>query len=304
MTLLQIIQQATRELGLSAPNAVVGATDTQTVQFLALLEALGNDLLTQFIWQQSNKTYNFTVETDSQTGTTTSGSAVVTGLSDTSAFSADDWQLEGTGIPTETYIESVDSGTQITMSNAATASGSVTIAFTKVRYDLPSDWNYQINGTEWDQTNHWRLRGPQTPQRWAFEKSGIVATGPRIMFRIFDNKFQIFPLAVSESTLTFQYQSTSWILATGASVPTKSAFTVDTDTTIFRDRLMIDGVKYMFIDQKGLESGSLMRKYERTLARAKAQDHAAPELSLSRRRDSILITPANIPDGNIYGQTT
>lgn len=304
MTILQIVQQASKELGISAPSAVVGATDLQTVQMLALAEALGNDLSTDFRWQKANKIHNITVEVSSQTGTTTDGSAVVTGLSDTSSFVADDWQLTGTGIPTETYIESVDSATQITMSNAATASGSVTLSFTKVRYDLPPDWNYQTNATEWDQTNHWPLIGPETAQNWALEKNGIVATGPRIKFRISDGKFQIWPLAVSESVLYFEYQSTSWITATGSTVPTKSAFTADTDSTIYRDRLMIDGIKYLFMSQKGFDTGQLARAYNIQVQKAKAQDAAAPVLSISPRLPGILITPANIPDGNIYGQTT
>lgn len=302
MTILSIVQTACNELGLSAPNAVVGATDLQTIQFLALAQGLGDELATSFAWQKSAKTHTFEVEVSSQTGTTTSGSAVVTGLSDTSDFSADDWQLTGTGVPTETYIESVDSATQITMSNEATASGSVTLSFTKVRYALPADWNYQANKTEWDQTNHWELIGPETPQSWAFQKNGIVSTGPRIRFRIYDGYFQIFPLAVSASTLFFEYQSTYWITATGSTVPTKAAFTADTDGTIFRDRLMIDGLKYLFFDAKGFDTRSLARRYAETLGRAKAQDHAAPELSLSPRLPGILITPANIPDGNVYGQ--
>lgn len=304
MTLLQIIQRVCKELGLSAPNAIVGATDLQTIQFLALAEALGDDLSTLFLWQRANKTHTFQVEVSSQTGTLTSGSAVVTGLSDTSDFAADDWQLTGTGVPTETYIESVDSGTQITMSNAATSSGSVTLSFTKVRYDLPSDWNYQTNQTEWDQTNHWELIGPETAQNWAFEKNGIVSTGPRIRFRISDNKFQIFPLAVSASTLYFEYQSTSWIVASGGTTPTKSVFTADTDSTIYRDRLMISGIKFLFLSQKGFDTIQAEKDYKAQLSRAKAQDHAAPELSLSPRLPGILITPANVPDGTVYGQTT
>lgn len=302
MTILSIVQKACNELGLSAPSAVVGATDLQTIQLLALASSLGDELTTSFGWQKANKIHTFDVELSSQTGTLTSGSAIVTGLSDTSAFSADNWQLTGTGVPTETYIASVDSATEITLSNPATASGSVTLAFTKVRYDLPADWNYQTNRTEWDQTNHWELIGPETAQSWAFQKNGIVATGPRIRFRISDGKFQIFPLAVSASTLSFEYQSNYWITAAGSTIPTKAVFTLDTDGVMFRDRVMIDGIKYLFFDAKGFDTRSLAKRYAETLSRAKAQDHAAPELSLSPRLPGILITPANVPDGNVYGQ--
>ena len=66
--------------------------------------------------------------TVTQTGTLTSGSAVVTGLSDTSAF-AGALGVSGTGIPAGTYVQTVDSSTQITLTQAATASGSVSLTF-------------------------------------------------------------------------------------------------------------------------------------------------------------------------------
>lgn len=61
-----------------------------------------------------------------QNGTTTSGSAVVTGLTDTSAIEVGDF-VSGTGIAAATTVSSVDSGTQITLSANATASGTVEI---------------------------------------------------------------------------------------------------------------------------------------------------------------------------------
>ncbi len=56
------------------------------------------------------------------TGSTTSGSAVVTGVSSTANLSAGD-VLTGTGIPSGSAIQSVDSGTQITLDANATATG-------------------------------------------------------------------------------------------------------------------------------------------------------------------------------------
>jgi len=61
-----------------------------------------------------------------QSGVLVSGSAVVTGLSDTSSMSPG-MPLSGTGIPASTVIQSVDSGTQITMSQTATSSGTTPV---------------------------------------------------------------------------------------------------------------------------------------------------------------------------------
>lgn len=61
-----------------------------------------------------------------QTGTTTSGQPQVTGLADTSAM-AIGMPVCGTGIATNSVINSVDSGTQVTLSLNATGSASVTV---------------------------------------------------------------------------------------------------------------------------------------------------------------------------------
>lgn len=74
--------------------------------------------------EKSRSTYAalFNAITIQQTGTLTSGSAVVTGLSDTSNMKAG-MPISGTGIPADTTIQSVYSSTQITLDKKATATG-------------------------------------------------------------------------------------------------------------------------------------------------------------------------------------
>jgi uncharacterized phiE125 gp8 family phage protein len=69
-----------------------------------------------------------TPPTVAQTGTTASGSAVVTGLTNTSLFEGA-LGVSGTGIPSNTFVSTVDSATQITLTQAATASGSTSLTF-------------------------------------------------------------------------------------------------------------------------------------------------------------------------------
>lgn len=59
-----------------------------------------------------------------QSGTTTSGSKVITGLSDTSVMRAG-MTVKGTGIASNSIIATVDSSSQITLNNNCTASGTV-----------------------------------------------------------------------------------------------------------------------------------------------------------------------------------
>ena len=68
----------------------------------------------------------FSQLTLTQAGVTTSGSKIVSSLTDTSQFSVGN-AIEGSGIPAATTISSVDSGTQIHISANATASGTVNL---------------------------------------------------------------------------------------------------------------------------------------------------------------------------------
>jgi hypothetical protein len=70
-------------------------------------------------------------------GTKTIGLTTITGLSDTSNMIIG-YKLAGTGIPSGTFIQSVDGPTQITMNVPATASGTHTV--------IVSPWN--INSTQ------------------------------------------------------------------------------------------------------------------------------------------------------------
>jgi hypothetical protein len=63
-----------------------------------------------------------------KTGTITNGSSVVTGLPNNTGLRVG-MRVVGTGIPANTTIVSIDSNTQITLSNPATSSGTVSLEF-------------------------------------------------------------------------------------------------------------------------------------------------------------------------------
>ncbi len=67
---------------------------------------------------------------------------------------------------------------------------------------------------------------------------------------------------------------------------------------------MIAGIKLRFWEIKGFDTTSLSRAFGMELDKAQAQDKGAPTLSMAPFTNSILISPANVPDGNVYGQTS
>lgn len=296
MNMLQIIQAATSELGITRPNIVVGVKDTQTIQLLALLNALGGDLQRDYIWQALNKEYRFSSQFLTVTGTTTANSPVITGLSAVTGLD-ETYQVLGVGINQDTYVLSVDGPSQVTLTQPATTSGTVELNFCKTKYAFPSDFDRIQDRTQWDQTQHWELLGPETPQQWQWLKSGYISTGPRIRWRIMGSTFQTWPAVSAAHRLGFEYVSNGWVI--GADGAPKTAFTAQDDTCIFPDRLMVTGLKMRFQQAKGL-GYDYLDEFNKQLSIAQANDGGSSTLSMQPSRLNTLIGWDNIPDSS-YG---
>jgi len=297
-TMLQIVQQATGEMGLSVPTAVAGNTSTDVVQQLALLNAVGYEVSRQHQWQSMSKAYLFTVSFTTITGNTTAGSSSITSASSIVGLDTT-YQVVGSGINQATYIPSAPSGATIPLSQPAiTTTTGATFTLTKVKYAMPTDYDRIIDGTQWDKSKHWKMLGPETAQQWEWLISGYISTGPRIRFRIFGGYFQIWPAIGSTNTLGFEYISNAW--ASDVSGTAKSSLTVDTDTCIFPDRLMVLGLKLKYFSIKGFDTTDIRRDYEAELSISKSNDAGSPTLSMAPRASSVLIGWENLPDSN-YG---
>ena len=297
MTMLEIMQQAVGEMGSGTiPQYVAGNTQQDTVQQYYLLNGLGQSLMRDFIWQELVGQYIVTVSYTTLVGSTTINSTTLTVTS--TATIDNTYGLSGTGINQACYVNSIDSGTTLTLSQPATATASAqTYTFTKVKYALPSGYDRLLDRTHWDKTKHWEMLGPETAQQWEWLISGYISTGPRIRWRIFDGYFQIWPFVASAEVLGYEYLSKNWALSTAGVA--KSGMTVDTDTCIFPDRLMVAGLKHRYFQVKGF--GDVYREeFEAQQSIAFANDQGSQTLSFAPRVSGILITQANIPDSG-YG---
>lgn len=300
-TMLQLIQQAATEMGLSVPTSVAGNQTQEVVQLLGLLNAVGYELQREHQWQRMTQEYVFTTNTISVTGDLTDGSAVVTNIAPNTTGLSSYYQAVGTGINNATNIYTVDSSSQVTLTQPATVSGTgVTINFSQVKYAFPDGFDRLVDRTDWDKTQHWEMLGPETAQQWQWLKSGYISTGPRVRFRQLDNLFQIWPALGVDHSLGFEYVSNYWVAASSAAQPSATSFTTDTQTCIFPDRLMVLGLKLKFFEIKSFDTTALWRDYNMQLGIAKAADAGSPNLSFAPRISTVLIGWENIPDSG-YG---
>ena len=298
MTYLELIQQASGEMGLAVPSYIQNNSATDVVQLSYLLNGLGNDLMRDYDWQDINKQYIFTVTYTTITGDTTINSSNLTNVSSIAGIDTT-YGVAGLGINQACYVNSAPSGNTIPLSQPATSTNvGATYTLTKVKYAMPSDYDRQIDRTHWDKTKHWEMLGPETAQQWEWLISGYIATGPRIRYRIFGDYFQIWPFTASSDTLGFEYIGNGWAFSSSGTAQT--SMVADTDYCMFPNRLMVNGLKLRYFDAKGFDSTALQLAYQRELNIAKGNDSGSQTLSFAPKISGILITPANVPDSG-YG---
>ncbi|MHB1408000.1 MAG: hypothetical protein ACYCXC_00150 [Acidovorax defluvii] len=298
MTLLELVRQVCDELMIQRPQTVAGSTDPQIRQLLALLNRLGVDLSRQAQWQRLNREHILTTVAINQTGNTVAGSNVITGIPSTVGITPQ-FGVNGPGTTPFAQVTSVGANqVALNMPMTETLTGA-SFQFSQVAYDLPSDWLSEIPQTEWDRTNRWPLLGPQSPQDWQSFKSGIVYAGPRQRFRIQENQILINPPPPNGLLFSLEYISNGWVInSVNQRLP---RFTNDTDTAIFPDSLLITGLKAQWKAAKGLDGTFDLAEFRVMLETIKAQDKSAPKLSLSPQPGEVLLSVANIQDGNWPG---
>jgi hypothetical protein len=296
-TMVELIQECTEELGIPTPSTVAGNNSQDVVQLLALMNAVGYELLRRADWRELTRQYTFYTEATTATGNWVNGVAAITGLASTAGLDTT-YQVQGVGIPNATYVTSVGA-TSVTLNYQTTETvvGGQVI-FQKVKYGLPPDYVSTVNRTHWDKSKRWEMLGPESPQQWEWLLSGYISTGPRIRWRLLGKYFQIWPGMNGGELLGFEYRSKAW--AEAADGTPQNSFTNDNDTCIYPDRLMVLGTKLKYFEAKGFDTTALYRDYLMEFETAVAQDTAAANLSFAPRPGTVLIGYDNIPDSG-YG---
>ena len=294
MTMLQLMQEVSNELGLVAPTYVAGNTNQEVIQLLSLMNRQGYNLTKEYDWRALQIEYRFYTQAITTTGDVVDGSPIITNVANTTGLSNKWMASTGNGVPQDCSVVSV-SGSTVTMNQPMQATQvGASLVFGQTKYDLPPDYETITDRTHWDKTKHWEMLGPEDAQQWQWLKSGYISTGPRVRWRILGQYFQIWPIMNTSEYLGFEYRSKGW--ARSSSDAIKNSFTADTDTTVFDDQIMILGTKLRFWQIKGFDTTALQQEYDRYLSVAKANDKGAPNLSFAPYPSKVLIGYANIPD--------
>lgn len=300
------MQAAANELGIPEPSQVIGASDDTSRQLLALANREGKEYSSMANgrggWQNLHKEYTFQTDVVTLTGNTTSGSAIVTGLSSTAGLTALTYGCSGTGIAQNATIASIDSGTQVTLSRAATATGTgVTLTFGQMGYALPSDFEYFVQRSFWDSSQKWEILGPIAAQEKQVLKWGVSASGPRRKFYVRNNKLWLEPMPTTDNeTIAYDYYSNAWCESSGGTA--QMVWTADTDVYKLDEDCFIQGLKWRFLRAKGLDYAQEQIDYQNSCQMAMSRDGGARDLPIGGNpAGTHLLDHDNIPDTG-YGE--
>ena len=293
-TMLQLVQQVTAELNLAVPTYVAGNTSQDVQQILALMNRAGYDLVKEYDWQALELEYRFYTTAITTTCDTVNNTYILANVGDTTGLD-NTYSIVGTSVPQDTYVDEVLDPTTVKTSqlSSATSVGG-TVTFSKTKYDLPPDYETITDNTHWDKTKHWQMLGPEDAQQWQWLKSGYISTGPRIRWRILGGQFQIWPPYNTQEYLGFEYRSKGFVRSATGQV--KNSFTVDTDTTVLDDNVIVLATKLKYFQIKSFDTTALNQDYIRYLNVAKANDKGSATLSFAPYPSKVLIGYANIPD--------
>lgn len=317
LTILQMVNRVEDELGLPRSGSVYGTGGALVGDTARQMGALANRCLDELRrmnrWTQMQWEFNLVVDVPiSATGDMLAGSNAITNISPgTTGITAFNFAVSGPGILQAARVQTVDSGTQITMTMENTNTEDLTgaeILFMRDTYQMPTGFDWFNNRTMWDRTNRWELLGPDSPQLDQWHRSGIIATGPRRHFRKlgpYDSSFRIWPPPaeiVEPLQLVFEYLSNAAVQVGGSTTQFAQYFENDTDKCLLDDNAIMIGIKWMFWEIKGFGSYvTLQNRWVDYVDRLSARDGAAPTLQINQRVNPIFLSPANVQDGFFPG---
>jgi hypothetical protein len=168
-------------------------------------------------------------------------------------------------------------------------------------YPLPGDWRYFRDQSQWDRTNHWPLLGPKSAAEWAFLKGGIVASFPRMRYRVKNDKLCFFPKpqSTNQYNMAMEYMRSNWVFTSGDTTePTADMIKLDGDTPWFDPWILIKFTKLKFYQLKGFDTAGVQGDFMRVFEALKGKDTGAPVLSLIAQKSPYFIGIQSIPDGS------
>jgi hypothetical protein len=172
-------------------------------------------------------------------------------------------------------------------------------------YDMPDDFGYILNDTEWDNTNNVPMGGPLSAQDWTYLKGRDLASNTLYAsFRIAQGKFNVYPeTPANDTTLSFEYISSHWVYDPSTNpVSYKGSVTLASDIPLFDKTLITRALKVKYLEAGGFDTQKAQADYNQIFAFLTGTEKGARVLNAGGRRGGLrLLNGYNSPDTGFGG---
>lgn len=144
---------------------------------------------------------------------------------------------------------------------------------TTTLWPLPTDFERTLPGEAfWSSTYPTiPLIGPMADEEFLAAKA-LPVFPVRPIWRLIGTKVEIWPALAAGEIVNSQYRTLNWVVASDG-VTTKAAFTQDSDTVLFPERILTLGVIWRYKRSKGFDYAEEFRTYQ--MEREKVAGHNA-----------------------------
>lgn len=157
-------------------------------------------------------------------------------------------------------------------------------------------FKYILNDTIWNRTQQRPMYGSLTPDNWQVLKSSSI-NGPYQEYRVKGGSLYLIPAPAAGHTIAFEYMSKNWCQS--SALTGQDAWSLDADTGILDENIMIAGVIWRWRNAKGLDYTEEFRNYEVRVANAMNRDAGKSSIMMdgspSTRQPGIIVPTGNWP---------
>lgn len=159
--------------------------------------------------------------------------------------------------------------------------------------ELPEDFDAFVPETLFNRTQRRALEGPVDAAEWQLYKAGLnTILNPS--WRMRGRSFLMAPAQTAGHDIAFEYTSAWW--ARGENGVEQETFLSDTDTWVWPEEILKQGIIWRWRARKGLEHETDRLAYERMVVDRMLRDGGKSRASLAPR--SVPVGRAAIPDYN------
>lgn len=154
----------------------------------------------------------------------------------------------------------------------------------------PYGFKSMVDGTIYDRTQRRIVFGPRNAPKWQ-QAEALPTTGPLYSYRFWQENIYLQPAPPAGHNIYFEYMSDFPVYGkTSATVPTpiwKRRFTLDDDTFMLDENLLLKYLRWAWKKEKGLSFAVEKQDYEWVVSDALSSDDTKGELSMEGRSGDI-----------------